>query len=217
MFYLELISVLIAAHSCQHCDRRFSVASNLRRHLRSCQASKHRSPEAPTAESPTTSTSTPSNQSGANSTSMHGHRTTPYARSNATSSNGTAAPKAPRKPRAPVNRWLPQSLASLSNAASLTSTPPFNFPPLTVVSLPLPPVTPHRLVGSPQSSLDDGSIGEGDDADSPHWEERDSYDAYPPQPYHPTQWKNKLPGPALLPADELVKNATVARRWILQT
>jgi hypothetical protein len=83
---------------------------------------------------------------------------------------------------------------------------------LTIVSLPLPPVTPRHgppPVGSPSSSAD------GDDADTLCYEERNSYNIFPPQPYHPSQWQNRLPGPALLPADELVKNATVARRWIL--
>ncbi|KAF8308700.1 hypothetical protein DL93DRAFT_1865577 [Clavulina sp. PMI_390] len=48
------------------------------------------------------------------------------------------------------------------------------------------------------------------------WEERDSFDPLVPlQPYLATNWRDRLPGPAPMAVDVLVKDTTRARRWML--
>ncbi|KAG9002329.1 hypothetical protein FRB93_011755 [Tulasnella sp. JGI-2019a] len=87
--------------------------------------------------------------------------------------------------RNPTPQWVPESLKMLLNAATLTSKPPFDMTWCSSsVSVPLRPVRPS---GSPSSD---------------HvYEERNSYDPYiPEEPYHPTQWvyRPTLPGPGLV-------------------
>ncbi|KDQ17596.1 hypothetical protein BOTBODRAFT_143961 [Botryobasidium botryosum FD-172 SS1] len=196
-------------HQCDLCGRRFSIPSNLRRHKKSCEASKKRF-EAESSTSPTSQPSADQDSSSptisplgspADTSSPHGsRRTLPYAKpppSNKphTPSSPPTRPHASRRPSSA--RWLPPSLAQFANASTLSSAPPF-FPNSTTrftdVTIPLPPVRPMPEEG----------------------EERNSYQASPAWPYHPSQWEGgPLPGPGLLRDDELEKRPTVARRWML--
>ncbi|KAG8945063.1 hypothetical protein FRC04_001224 [Tulasnella sp. 424] len=98
--------------------------------------------------------------------------------------------------------------------------------PFTRPTLPLHPVRPSMTSrasirsmdsvgsavssGSSSSSSSDGAEVPCDDGS----EERDSYEEAPEYPYHPMSWSGKLPGPGMLGGDELVKNPSVARRWM---
>lgn len=91
----------------------------------------------------------------------------------------TFVPRRPRKRarRAPSpSRWIPDSLKLFDLTRIDKSTPK-----------PLPPVQPYQ---DPQSGVH---------------EERDSFDDNAPtRPYHPGDWKGKLPGPGLM-KDETMK------------
>ena len=83
--------------------------------------------------------------------------------------------KRPRRAPSP-SRWIPDSLKSFDLTRIDKSTPK-----------PLPPVQPYR---DPQTGIH---------------EERDSFDDNAPRrPYHPADWKGKLPGPGLM-KDETMK------------
>ncbi|KDQ17462.1 hypothetical protein BOTBODRAFT_29643 [Botryobasidium botryosum FD-172 SS1] len=179
-------------HPCQICGRRFSALSNLRRHINTCRQRltghvPHEQPEhAP--RSP---------------------RDSPFSPCTVPPSARTRRP-AVSKPKPTACRWLPFSLAGVHHSSLLSATPPFVYPlPKTNVTLPLPPVTPYGARALVQDTTDMYGGREM------RWEERNSYETgVPSHPYHPTQWRNRLPGPGLLDGDELIRGATIARRWV---
>ncbi|KAG8889038.1 hypothetical protein FRB98_005935 [Tulasnella sp. 332] len=257
-------------HSCQHCGRRFSLASNLRRHTSTgaCKVLKFEAVKenAAGAISSTARASSPPIASSASQDSPVQPAALMSRRESIVEASSEAvSPKKDRKRKAPTDtkpaprrkrhahqepRWIPRTLANFKNAAMLSSTPPFQFciyraklstsedgsdaeddklEQFTTPTMPLHPVRPtpsrHRSVRSA------ASLSDSDDSSSDHeqvpflgtslveddYEERNSYEAAPEYPYHPANWKGKharLPGPALLPDDELVKHPSVARRWI---
>lgn len=203
-----MLTFRIIAHQCELCGRRFSIPSNLRRHMKSCEASKRRSG----AESSSKPTSQPSASQDIYSPLLGGlvpvgptppreaRRTSPYPRAapdtNHIPGSSTFRVHAPRRPSSSARQWLPPSLAHFSNASTLSSTPPFTHTSaarFTAVAIPLPPVRPMPEAG----------------------EERDSYQVSSKWPYHPSQWEGRLPGPGLLGGDELLERPTIARRWML--
>lgn len=98
--------------------------------------------------------------------------------------------------------------------------------PFTTPTLPLHPVRPTMASRRSVRSVATTDSGSSSDESSParsirsaftlddDYEERNSYEAAPEYPYHPMNWPGKLPGPGLLAGDELVKNPSVARRWM---
>ncbi|KAG9051232.1 hypothetical protein FS837_010519 [Tulasnella sp. UAMH 9824] len=262
-------------HACDHCGRRFSLASNLRRHTttKACKVLKFQAvkenisgatvstapPTAllPAAVIPTTSSAPAPSSSSATAV------LSPVAQPAVPASMMAAdAPKKDKKRKATSekpsprrkrhanfeSRWIPRTLALFKNAHLLTSTPPFQFcmykakspgavaianpedeeedEPFTRPTVPLHPVRPSmtsrasiRSMDSVESAVSSGSSSSSssDGAEVPYddgSEERDSYEEAPEYPYHPMSWSGKLPGPGLLGNDELVKNSSVARRWM---
>lgn len=261
-------------HACDHCGRRFSLASNLRRHTttKACKVLKFQAVKEnisgtvasaaptttllPAAIIPMTASTPAPSSSGATAV------LSPVAQSAVPAPMMSAdAPKKDKKRKATSekpsprrkrhanfeSRWIPRTLALFKNAHLLTSTPPFQFcaykakspgavaiaspedeeedEPFTRPTLPLHPVRPSMTSrasirsmdsvesvssGSSSSSSSDGAEVPFDDGS----EERDSYEEAPEFPYHPMSWSGKLPGPGLLEGDELVKNPSVARRWM---
>ena len=179
-------TTLHPAHICDICKRRFSVASNLNRHVRRCAYR----PVNTMHNGPSSSGQPPPGSDAASTTSSHtvrsgseGHSTGTL--SETTLSPGSSAPSPKRTPtsdpnceadaphpvkkrprRAPTpTPWIPRSLLAFDLTRTYKSCP-----------VPLAPVRP---------SLWDG-------------EERDSFsaDELPHNPYHPEGWMGKLPGPA---------------------
>ncbi|KAI0294785.1 hypothetical protein BC826DRAFT_309167 [Russula brevipes] len=179
------------SHVCEICSRRFSVASNLNRHVRRCVLrpvnALHNAPASsgqPPPDSDTTSaTSSLAARSGSEgcSTATMSETATLSPRSSAPSpkrpatsdptSDASGAPrpakKRPRRPPTP-KPWIPLSLLGFDLTPSRKSCP-----------IPLVPVHPSPWEG----------------------EERDSFgaDDLPHNPYHPEGWIGKLPGPACRP------------------
>ncbi|KAG9003968.1 hypothetical protein FRB93_010553 [Tulasnella sp. JGI-2019a] len=259
-------------HSCQHCGRRFSLASNLRRHTSTgaCKVLKFEAVKenavGATSSAATRATTPPAPSSASQDSPVQPAAVT--SRKEATVVEGPSeitSPKKDRKRKAPADtkpaprrkrhahqepRWIPRTLAGFKNAGMLSSTPPFQFciyrakaarseedgsdaeddklEQFTIPTMPLHPVRPtpsrHRSVRSVASLSDSDESTDheqalflGSSLVDDDYEERNSYDPAPEYPYHPASWKGrhaKLPGPGLLPDDELVKHPSVARRWI---
>ncbi|KAG8932416.1 hypothetical protein FRC01_014142 [Tulasnella sp. 417] len=271
---LRFFSVQMKAHACDHCGRRFSLASNLRRHTttKACKVLKFQAVKENISGAPSTAPTTtllpaaviPTTASAPTpSTSAATAVLSPVAPSAVPPPMMPAdAPKKDKKRKATSekpsprrkrhanfeSRWIPRTLALFKNAHLLTSTPPFQFcvyrakspsavaiaspedeeedEPFTRPTLPLHPVRPSmtsrasiRSMDSVGSAVSSGSSSSSssDGADAPFddgLEERDSYEEAPEYPYHPMSWSGKLPGPGMLGGDELVKNPSVARRWM---
>ncbi|KAF9507318.1 hypothetical protein BS47DRAFT_320163 [Hydnum rufescens UP504] len=134
-------------------------------------------------------------------------------------------------------RWIPHSLSHFKNADTLSSSGPFKYKPsggpgTSTITAPLQPIKPRGRpipLGGPGSvvsgnnhavQIHDGVQGENtpEQGQGEEWEERDSYDTtVPREPYHSKSWRERLPGPGLLPADEFVKDARRARNWVVLT
>jgi len=115
----------------------------------------------------------------------------------ATTSSATASPITPkvrsRAPAAKRQRTVHRSGAQQQWVPmSLRSFSPPDTSVLSPVSVPTPPIRPWGAR-----------------------EERDSYEEACEYPYHPAMWRDRLPGPALMAADELMRNATMPRRWLM--
>ncbi|KAB5589976.1 C2H2-type zinc-finger protein [Ceratobasidium theobromae] len=117
----------------------------------------------------------------------------------ATASSASASPVTPKvRARAPAAKRQRTNAHRGSGAQqqwvpmSLRSFSPPDAAALSPVSVPSPPIRPW------------GSR-----------EERDSYVEASEYPYHPSAWRDRLPGPALMAADELMRNATMPRRWLM--
>src|SRR5713226_9772324 len=177
------------AHICKICERRFSVASNLNRHVRRCayrpvntmhnaSGSSEQPPPASDAASTTSSHALRSGSEGHSTGTLSESTLSP--RSSAPSPKRTltsdpncepdAPPPAKKRPRrAPTpTPWVPRSLQ------------PFDLTPTRkCCPVPLAPVRPSPWEG----------------------EERDSFlpEELPQNPYHPDGWVGKLPGPACRP------------------
>ncbi|KAG8900255.1 Zinc finger and BTB domain-containing protein 8A [Tulasnella sp. 403] len=263
-------------HACDHCGRRFSLASNLRRHTstKACKVLKFQevkenvaggggsglapaavlrvsapSPTAPICASPpatSVSGTVTSSPTVLGPVSPVAPTVAQTAVKKDKKRKAPAEKPTPRRKRhvGPEARWIPRTLALFKNAHLLTSTPPFQFcmyrspkhppspdsdemedEPFTRPTLPLHPVRPTstsrasiRSVASGSSSSASSSWGDnGNNSDGGGFdddEERDSYEEAPEFPYHPASWHGRLPGPGLLAGDELVKNPSVARRWM---
>jgi hypothetical protein len=184
-----LIPLPTPAHVCEICSRRFSVASNLNRHVRRCAYrpvnTMHNASASPGLPPPgsdtasTTSSHTVRSGSEGHSTGTLSE-TTLSPRSSAPSPKRTPAsdpsceanaprPAKKRPRRAPTpTPWVPQSLRHFDLTPSRKACP-----------VPLAPVRPSPWDG----------------------EERDSFclDELPHNPYHPDGWIGKLPGPACRP------------------
>lgn len=111
----------------------------------------------------------------------------------------TASPVAPKvRSRAPAAKRQRTSAHRGSGSQpqwvpmSLRSYSPPDSTALSPVSVPTPPIRPWGAR-----------------------EERDSYEDACEYPYHPAMWRDRLPGPALMAADELMRNATMPRRWLM--
>lgn len=180
---------LYPAHVCDICSRRFSVASNLNRHVRRCAYrpvnTMHNASAGPGQPPPgsdtasTTSSHTVRSGSEGHSTGTLSE-TTLSPRSSAPSPKRTptsdlicetdaARPAKKRPRRAPTpTPWIPRSLQTFDLTPTPKSCP-----------VPLAPVRPSPWDG----------------------EERDSFsvDELPHNPYHPDGWVGKLPGPACRP------------------
>ncbi|QRV91630.1 C2H2 zinc finger [Ceratobasidium sp. AG-Ba] len=115
----------------------------------------------------------------------------------ATTSSATASPITPksrsRAPAAKRQRTVHRSGAQQQWVPmSLRAFSPPDSSAISPVSVPTPPIRPWGAR-----------------------EERDSYEEACEYPYHPSMWRNRLPGPALMAADELMRNATMPRRWLM--
>jgi hypothetical protein len=175
-----------SAHVCKICSRRFSVASNLNRHVKRCEHrpvnNMHNAPASsgPPPDPDTSSATSHAAGSGSEGSSTgtlseitHSpHSSAPSPKRTSTSdANCEAVPrpvkKRPRRPPTP-NPWIPFSLRGFDLTPSRKCCP-----------VPLAPVRPSTWDG----------------------EERDSFsiDDLPHNPYHPDGWLGKLPGPACRP------------------
>ncbi|CAE6405191.1 hypothetical protein RSOLAG1IB_03030 [Rhizoctonia solani AG-1 IB] len=117
----------------------------------------------------------------------------------ASASSATASPVTPKvRSRAPAAKRQRTNVHRGSGAQpqwvpmSLRSFSPPDNSALSPVSVPSPPIRPWGAR-----------------------EERDSYEETSEYPYHPSNWRHRLPGPALMAADELMRNATMPRRWLM--
>jgi hypothetical protein len=184
----------LLAHRCHLCARSFSVASNLRRYspftLSSCPR-------------PLSSRLTPFFLSSR-------HMKTCEATMAAGQQGQSPAPGLARPTSTPSANAhnhthahrpsLPVSLQHFSNSRELHPSPPFRRSDINAVTVPLPPVSPYGSTSSsstPQSGFDDGGM-------PPRWEERNSYDNTPSDPYHPKNWPGRLAGPQPLEADACI-------------
>lgn len=193
---LTFTFVCFVAYACDHCGRRFGVASNLNRHVRRCgprsvQAgsgfTNALTPElshSDTSPPPRSSSTASPPQSASASPSADSHETGPIRRErtristidaaggDTAPSHSSSAPRPKRRRRAPSPvQWIPASLQKFS----LT-------PYKQTCQVPLAPVL---------SSEED---------------ERDSFSMVSQRPYHPDEWAGKLPGPAALLEQELNRN-----------
>ncbi|KAF8760757.1 zinc finger protein [Rhizoctonia solani] len=125
----------------------------------------------------------------------------------ASASSASASPVTPKvRSRAPAAKrqrtnvhrgsgaqpqWVPMSLRSFSPQTT-THCPLFRLTLVVLSQVPSPPIRPWGAR-----------------------EERDSYEETSEYPYHPSNWRHRLPGPALMAADELMRNATMPRRWLM--
>ncbi|KAI0757456.1 hypothetical protein C8Q80DRAFT_1265379 [Daedaleopsis nitida] len=185
------------AFACERCGRRFSVASNLNRHSRTCRAAlatpAAASDSAPASVSSDSGSGTPTApassrlaSSSQTASTARDANTTPSSLSSTSrkSDDGSEEGSPPessselpaharsrkRARRAPTpERWIPDSLRV------------FDLTPLTKATpVPLPPVRPFQ------------------DSYNHVLEERDSFDENASTtPYHPRGWKGRLPGPGL--------------------
>ncbi|KAE9406348.1 hypothetical protein BT96DRAFT_250298 [Gymnopus androsaceus JB14] len=161
------------AFQCSTCGRRFGVASNLNRHVRRCILKPVNQPSSQSSQS---SQSPPTITTTITTTSSQSPEPSAQAQPRSASYK--------RRRRAPSpSRWIPDSLRGfildLDSAFQLKS----------IVSIPLPPVTP-----------------------SPYGEERDSWDENVGNaPYHPREWqvKPRLPGPGVIGADTSLRGMSV--------
>lgn len=186
----------ITAYACDHCGRRFGVASNLNRHVRRCGTRSVQggssyinalTPElshSDTSPPPRSSGTTSPPGSASASPSADSHETGPIRRGRARISTIDAAggdtspshpssvsrPKRRRRAPSPV-QWIPASLQKFSLSPYKQTCP-----------VPLAPVL---------SSEED---------------ERNSFSIVSQRPYHPDEWAGKLPGPAALLEQELNRN-----------
>ncbi|CAE6431005.1 hypothetical protein ACGC1H_001272 [Rhizoctonia solani] len=117
----------------------------------------------------------------------------------ASTSSASASPVTPKgRSRAPAAKRQRTSVHRGSGTQpqwvpmSLRSFTPPDANALSPVSVPSPPIRPWGAR-----------------------EERDSYEETSEYPYHPATWRHRLPGPALMAADELMRNATMPRRWLM--
>ncbi len=183
IFVFVLIAILLV-HVCDICSRRFSVASNLNRHVRRCvlrpvntmhnaQASLGQ-PTNADASSPTIRSGSEGSNIGTSSEVVPSPRSTaPSPKRISTSDSnydGSVTRPAKKRPRrAPTpTPWVPLSLRGFDLTPTRKSCP-----------IPLTPVRPSTWDG----------------------EERDSFcaDELSHNPYHPDGWSGKLPGPACHP------------------
>ncbi|KAF8480802.1 hypothetical protein DFH94DRAFT_681465 [Russula ochroleuca] len=178
------------SHVCEICSRRFSVASNLNRHVRRCAYrpvnTMHNASASPGQPPPPASDTASTTSSHTVRSGSEGHstgtlsETTLSPRSSAPSPKRTPtsdpsceanaprpAKKRPRRAPTPTP-WIPLSLRNFDLTPSRKACP-----------VPLAPVRPSPWAG----------------------EERDSFcvDELPHNPYHPDGWIGKLPGPACQP------------------
>ncbi|EKM60686.1 uncharacterized protein PHACADRAFT_179884 [Phanerochaete carnosa HHB-10118-sp] len=199
-------------YQCAGCQRRFSVASNLRRHSRRC-VQPEQAPSAPSgtpegsdasggtapeqapasAREPATAAAGPSSSSSSASTSSPADAaprsrkrrasSPPSDAASGSNSSGSstpapaavAAPRPKRRRRAPSpTLWVPESLRAFNLTPYAKATP-----------VPLPPVAPHSAAGEERNSFVRYSASEGR------------------RLYHPSGWKGRLPGPALLEPESL--------------
>lgn len=116
----------------------------------------------------------------------------------ATTSSVTASPVTPKtRSRAPAAKRQRTNVRGVGAQPqwvpmSLRSFTPPEPTSMSPVSVPTPPIRPWGAR-----------------------EERDSYEETSEYPYHPSHWRHRLPGPALMAADELMRNATMPRRWLM--
>ena len=195
------------AFVCDACGRRFGVNSNLNRHMKRCQL---RNPSVSPEEEPNEDADAAGDNDPIIPKSLVGYDL-PSARTNevpkavpkkrqsisSSTSPSTAdvgstgvspipsqtSPKRRRRPTSPI-QWVPASLLGFKLF-------PIEFAISTPV--PLPPVTAYQ------------------DPHTSEWiEERDSYDEnVGANPYHPKDWKGKLPGPGLAFGGKDVRNLDV--------
>ncbi|KAF9507317.1 hypothetical protein BS47DRAFT_1488917 [Hydnum rufescens UP504] len=201
-------------HPCQKCSRRFSVISNLRRHVKSCQ-------EGDDKRKLITGMPTSPSSSERTHQVQHSHPSIPH----------TISPENQSSPSTQHQYWLPGSLASFQNAATLTSdytrAKENNLIlPGVHVTIPLPPVPSSSYTQSslpPLSSHANTSqvdltdvrpvVGLDGLTRYERIEERDSYDPTTPEhPYHPASWTGRLPGPGLMQVDQLVRRVVPGHR-----
>ncbi len=176
---------LSIAHVCEICSRRFSVASNLNRHVKRCvlrpvntmhnAAASSAQPPGPDTASAASSHTARSGSEGCSTgtlseTALSPRSSAPSPKRTSTSDlayeAGVPRPAKKRPRRAPTpTPWVPLSLRDFDLTPSRKSCP-----------IPLAPVRPSPWEG----------------------EERDSFtvDESPHNPYHPDGWMGKLPGPA---------------------
>lgn len=168
------------AHPCHLCGRRFSISSNLRRHLRSCPVAK----------------------GGVGELDLDIHIPSEEFRS-----PGRRRRETKHNNNQP---WIPLSLVPFKNASILTSNlaiARFHMPK-TTITIPLQPVIPHGSISSASDDKSPAWEHLRTNGILPErkWEERDSYDESAPIfPYHPVSWTGRLPGPGLMKVDELVR------------
>jgi len=178
-----------SAHVCEICSRRFSVASNLNRHVRRCVLrpvnTMHTAPTpsgqplaADTPSAPSSSHTARSGSEGCSTGSMSETTLSPRSSAPSPKRTSTSDPNGETEASRPVKKrprraptptpWIPMSLRGFDLTPTRKSCP-----------VPLAPVRPSTWEG----------------------EERDSYspEELPHNPYHPDGWVGKLPGPACRP------------------
>lgn len=185
------------AWACEICGRRFSVSSNLNRHVRRCKEKWAKSDSLATdtppilsdpsehTESPPSSSS-PSSSDGSDPCSpsspqqmIHRRQSVPgpvtdHGPRSHDQHHVAGKPQRRRRKGSPVEPWVPASLVN------------FNLEPITrSVPTPLPAVVPSMF------------------------EERNSYADTPSQAYHPSCWTGRLVGPSYVPRNEEVSGGRI--------
>jgi len=184
------------AWACEICGRRFSVSSNLNRHVRRCREKWAKSDSLATDTPPTSllsehtesppSSSSPSSSDGSDPCSPSSPQQMTHRRQSVpgtVTDHGSRShdqhhvagkPQRRRRKGSPVEPWVPASLVN------------FNLEPITrSVPTPLPAVVPSMF------------------------EERNSYADTPSQAYHPSCWTGRLVGPSYVPRNEEVPGGRI--------
>ncbi|KAI0762534.1 hypothetical protein C8Q74DRAFT_1371554 [Fomes fomentarius] len=206
------------AFSCEHCGRRFGVASNLNRHNKTCSAKPAAPPQAPSdSGTPVAATDDPSSSSQTAAATAVADPTLPDASADPASSSPaittTPTPSVPRRTSRKrkgdgdessaqdssenqnpnQNQQNNQQSQSRSRKRARRAPSPERWVPDSLRTFDLTPIQKSTPVPLPP-------VRPFQDAyNNTYYEERDSFDENAAaNPYHPRGWKGRLPGPGLM-------------------